>query len=95
MKFRHRESRTERLHAHTVVFLNVGFAIGVQRVGLSTARPLLTGMNPRATYRSLLEARLPIYRMVATIEVATDERSPIDVADAIIRELDDRLEKTQ
>lgn len=85
----------ERLRAHEVVFLNVGFAVGVQRVGLSTARPLLAGVNPRATYRSLLEARLPVYREVSTIEVATDGLAPADVVAAITTELDKRLEKTQ
>jgi shikimate kinase len=77
----------DRLRAHDVVFLNVGFATGVQRAGLSTARPLLAGVNPRATYRTLLEARLPVYREVATIEVHTDERSPADVVAAIVAEL--------
>ncbi|HKS46797.1 MAG TPA: shikimate kinase [Amycolatopsis sp.] len=84
----------ERLRAHDVVFLNVGFAAGAQRVGLSTARPLLAGVNPRATYRSLLEARLPVYREVATIEVATDGRTPAEVVAAIVHELDKKLEAT-
>ncbi|HVW41499.1 MAG TPA: shikimate kinase [Amycolatopsis sp.] len=89
-------SRTrERLRGHEVVFLNVGFATGVKRVGLSTARPLLAGVNPRTTYRSLLEARLPVYREVATIEVDTDERSPADLAAAIAAELTTKLEKAQ
>ncbi|MFD2416213.1 shikimate kinase [Amycolatopsis pigmentata] len=78
----------QRLRAHRVVFLAVGFATGVQRVGLSTARPLLAGVNPRATYRALLEERLPVYREVATIEVGTDERTPAEVVDVIVRELD-------
>ena len=80
----------DRLRGHDVVFLNVGFAAGVQRVGLSTARPLLAGVNPRATYRSLLEARLPVYREVATIEVDTDGRGPAVVVEAIVHELDRR-----
>jgi shikimate kinase len=83
----------ERLRAHQVVFLNVGFAVGVQRTGLSTARPLLVGVNPRATYRSQLEARLPVYREVGTIEIVTDERGPDEVAAAIVHELDNRLER--
>ncbi len=87
------EGTQKRLVGHPVVFLNVGFAAGVQRVGLSTARPLLAGVNPRATYRSLLEARLPVYRAVATIEVATDDRTPAEIVDAIAREL--ALEETQ
>ncbi|UIJ56736.1 shikimate kinase [Amycolatopsis acidiphila] len=85
----------ERLRAHTVVFLNVGFAAGVQRVGLSTARPLLAGVNPRATYRSLLDARLPVYRSVATIEVGTDDRTPEQIVAAIVAEMTKELEKTQ
>lgn len=75
---------------HTVVFLNVGMAAGLKRVGLSSARPLLAGVNPRATYKSLLDARLPVYREVATIEVTTDDRTPDEVVEAIA-ELLDRL----
>lgn len=85
----------ERLRGHQVVFLNVGFATGVQRVGLSSARPLLAGVNPRATYRSLLEARLPVYRAVSTIEVGTDGRTPEEIVAAIAAELPKELEKTQ
>lgn len=85
----------ERLRAHPVVFLNVGFAAGVQRVGLSTARPLLTGVNPRAIYRTLLETRLPVYRAVATIEVDTDERTPDQIVAAVAAKLTKELEKTQ
>jgi shikimate kinase len=87
----------ERLRGHPVVFLDVGFAAGVQRVGLSTARPLLAGVNPRATYRTLLEARLPLYRKVATIEVRTDDRTPAEIVAFIAAELDrtQKLEKTQ
>ncbi|NIH88523.1 shikimate kinase [Amycolatopsis granulosa] len=87
------EGTRKRLRGHPVVFLNVGFATGVQRVGLSTARPLLAGVNPRATYRSLLEARLPVYREIATLEVQTDDRSPAQIVDAIAREL--ALEEAQ
>jgi shikimate kinase len=79
----------ERLKGQRVVFLNVGMAEGVQRVGLSTARPLLSGVNPRATYKALLDARLPVYREVATIEVETDKQSPEEVAAAIARLLGD------
>ena len=68
------------LRGHHVVFLSVGMAEGVRRTGLSTARPLLAGVNPRATFAALLDARLPLYREVATAEVATDRRSPEDVA---------------
>ncbi|ANZ42198.1 shikimate kinase [Lentzea guizhouensis] len=75
----------ERLREHTVVFLNVGMAEGVRRTGLSSARPLLSGVNPRATFKALLDARLPLYREVATIEVATDALEPEQVTDAVIK----------
>ncbi len=74
----------ERLAGHTVVFLAVGMAAGVQRAGLSTARPLLAGVNPRATYKALLDARLPVYRSVATIEIETDHRTPDEVVEAAV-----------
>lgn len=74
----------ERLREHTVVFLNVGMAEGVRRTGLSSARPLLSGVNPRATFKALLDARLPLYREVATVEVQTDSLTPDEVADAVI-----------
>ena len=75
----------ERLKEHTVVFLNVGMAEGVRRTGLSSARPLMSGINPRATFKALLDARLPLYREVATVEVLTDSLDPAQVADAVIK----------
>ncbi|MFJ8913807.1 shikimate kinase [Amycolatopsis sp. NPDC102389] len=74
----------ERLAGHTVIFLNVGMAAGVQRAGLSTARPLLAGVNPRATYKSLLDARLPVYREVATFEIETDQLTADEVVEAAV-----------
>ncbi|MBW4720991.1 shikimate kinase [Saccharothrix obliqua] len=73
-----------RLAGHAVVFLNVGTTEGVRRTGLSTARPLLAGVNPRSTFKTLLDARLPLYREVATIEVLTDTLTPDEVVDTIL-----------
>ena len=79
---------TRRLLAgHAVVFLNVGMAEGIRRTGLSTARPLLAGVNPRATFKALLDARLPLYREVAAIEVGTDALDPEQVVATIVAEL--------
>jgi shikimate kinase len=75
----------DRLKGHTVVFLNVGMAEGVRRTGLSSARPMFSGVNPRATFKALLDARLPVYREVATIEVLTDSLDPEQVTDAVIK----------
>ncbi|WP_167406472.1 shikimate kinase [Amycolatopsis thailandensis] len=74
----------ERLAGHTVIFLNVGMAAGVQRAGLSTARPLLAGVNPRATYKALLDARLPVYREVAAFEIETDRLTADEVVEAAL-----------
>jgi len=81
------ERTRHRLAGHAVVFLHVGLAEGVRRTGLSTARPLLAGVNPRATWKALLDARLPLYREVATVEVGTDGREPDDVVDAVVSAL--------
>jgi shikimate kinase len=82
------ERTRERLAGHTVVFLNVGMAEGVRRTGMSSARPLLAGVNPRATYKALLDARLPVYRAVATVEMDTDALTPRSVATAIMEQLE-------
>ena len=75
------------LAGHTVVFLAVGMAEGVRRTGMGVGRPLLAGLNPRATFKALLDARLRLYREVATIEVATDGRTPAAVVDAVLAAL--------
>ena len=67
------------LDGRTVVFLRVGLADAVKRVGLGTSRPLLLG-NVRGRIKALLDERTPIYESVATVTVDTDGRSPEDVA---------------
>ena len=74
----------ERLRGHRVVHLKVGLTDGLRRTGMSTARPLLAGVNPRATFKALLDARAPLYREVATVEVDTDRRSANQVARAVL-----------
>ena len=76
------------LTGHRVVFLALTMPTGVRRTGLAANRPLLVGMNPRATYKALLDARLPMYREVASLEIATDDRSVREVADLIVEKLD-------
>jgi shikimate kinase len=76
-----------RLRGHRVVHLSVGLADGLRRTGMSTARPLLAGVNPRATFKALLDARAPLYREVATVHVATDRRSANQVARAVLEAL--------
>jgi shikimate kinase len=75
------------LRAHRVVHLSVGLADGLRRTGMSTARPLLAGVNPRATFKALLDARAPLYQEVATVQVGTDRRSANQVARAVLEVL--------
>jgi shikimate kinase len=74
----------ERLRGHRVVSLTVGLADGMRRTGMSTARPLLAGVNPRATFKALLDARAPLYAEVATYEIDTGRRSANQVARAVL-----------
>ena len=74
----------ERLRGHRVVYLKVGLADGIRRTGMSSARPLLAGVNPRATFKALLDARAPLYREVATVEIDTSRRSANQVARAVL-----------
>ena len=71
------------LRQHQTVHLYVTMAQGVRRVGIDQGRPLLVGINPRATYKTLLDARLPIYRRVSRFEVDTSDLSIVEVAQSI------------
>ena len=82
------EATRELLAPHAVVFLNVGLAEGVRRTGLSSARPLLAGVNPRSTFKALLDARLPLYRQVATVQVDTDKLEPAEIVEAVVAALE-------
>lgn len=71
------------LRGHTVVYLSVELSDAVKRVGLGAGRPLLA-VNPRATLKYLLDQRRPLYASVATHTVATDGRSPEDIAAEVV-----------
>ena len=80
----------ELLAGHTVIFLRVGLADAVKRVGLGSARPLLLDQaigGIRGRMRALLDERTPIYEAVATHVVDTDGLTPDEVAAGIIEAL--------
>ena len=77
-----------QLQGHRVVFLDVGLAAASERVGFAQSRPLLV-VNPRAELKRLMTERRPLYDEVATATVATDGRSPEDVAAEILALLED------
>ncbi|MET9291892.1 shikimate kinase [Streptomyces sp. NPDC003077] len=70
-----------------VVFLDVELADAVRRVGLDAPRPLLA-VNPRRRWRELMEQRRPLYTEVSRAVVATDGRTPEDVAQAVLDALE-------
>ncbi|AWN26195.1 shikimate kinase [Streptomyces sp. NEAU-S7GS2] len=70
-----------------VVFLDVQLADAVKRVGLDAPRPLLA-VNPRKQWRELMERRRPLYTEVARAVIATGERTPEQVAEAILDALE-------
>ncbi|MDQ0841565.1 shikimate kinase [Streptomyces sp. V1I6] len=70
-----------------VAYLSMDVEEAVKRVGLNTARPLLA-VNPRRQWRELMDARRPLYNEVARVVVATDDRTPEEVAQAVLDALE-------
>ena len=71
------------LHGRRVVWLRVGLAGAVKRIGLDTARPLLLG-NVRGRLLAMLNERAPLYEEVARQIIDTDDRTPAEVAAQIV-----------
>ncbi|UYQ66407.1 shikimate kinase [Streptomyces peucetius] len=70
-----------------VAYLSMEVEEAVKRVGLNTARPLLA-VNPRRQWRELMDARRHLYTDVARVVVATDDRTPEEVAQAVLDALE-------
>ncbi|APY91212.1 shikimate kinase [Streptomyces alfalfae] len=75
------------LSAHPVVYLSMDVEEAVKRTGLNQARPLLA-VNPRKQWRELMDARRHLYAEVARAVVATDGRTPEEVAQAVLDALE-------
>lgn len=70
------------LRGHQVVFLDVGLADAVARVGLNRDRPLLLD-SPRAQLKRLLDERRPHYLEVAAVVVDTASQPPETIAQEV------------
>ncbi|MFC8256495.1 3-dehydroquinate synthase [Streptomyces sp. NPDC057291] len=81
------ETTRSLLVDHAVVYLSMDVEEAVKRVGLNTARPLLA-VNPRRQWRELMDARRHLYTEVARATVATDGRTPEEVAQAVLDALE-------
>lgn len=77
----------EALAGHTVIYLEISAAEGIRRT-TGSARPLLAGDDPAVKYRALMEARVPLFREVATMRVNTNRRNP----GAVVRHIVARLQ---
>ncbi|MFE6226126.1 shikimate kinase [Streptomyces sp. NPDC057854] len=75
------------LAGRPVAYLSMEVEEAVRRVGLGAARPLLA-VNPRRQWRELMDARRPLYEEVARVVVATDTRTPEEVAAAVLDALE-------
>lgn len=71
------------LASHRVVFLDVGLAAGVSRVGMNGNRPLLLG-NVRSQMKALMDRRRPLYDEVARFTIVTDDLDPQQVVDQVL-----------
>ncbi|MFF8845952.1 shikimate kinase [Streptomyces sp. NPDC015127] len=81
------EGTRELLAGLPVAYLSMDVEEAVRRVGLNTARPLLA-VNPRRRWRELMDARRHLYTEVARVVVATDDRTPDEVARAVLDALE-------
>lgn len=83
-----REWTRERLvESGPVVWLTASAETLVKRIAnddtSAERRPSLTDLPPEEEVRRLLTDRGPVYRACATLEVSTENRSPIEIADEI------------
>jgi shikimate kinase len=68
----------------TVILLETQLETVQERLSNATDRPLL---KDAAATRSLYELRVPLYRHYAQLHISTDERTPGDVTNEIIRRI--------
>ncbi|MET1063256.1 MAG: shikimate kinase [Aeromicrobium sp.] len=72
------------LAQHRVIFLDVGLAAAVSRVGMNGNRPLLLG-NVRSQMKGLMDRRRPLYAEVARFTIVTDALDAQAVADRALQ----------
>ena len=78
------------LAAVPTVWLQVDARHAVKRIGLDEGRPLLAGGGVRATLIKLLNARTPVYRALADLEIDTNGREPDELVGLILTALEER-----
>ena len=79
-----RPETRDLLRTEKVVFLDVGLAAAVKRVGMNANRPLLLG-NVRSKLKTLMDERRPLYDEVATYTIVTDDLDANEVASRVLQ----------
>lgn len=72
----------------TVVWLHSDAETLFERASRSRKRPLLEVENPRATFNTLLESRLPVYGQACTLQVDASGLSHEQTLEQILRALE-------
>lgn len=70
----------------TVVWLKVSASTVFARLADDTTRPLFDGLSEPALQK-LMDARAPLYRSFTNFEVATDNKTPAEVAQEIAQKI--------
>jgi len=79
-----RKYLAERGH---VILLSVELKEQIRRVSRDNKRPLLADTDPETRLMQLWEARGPLYKSVADVEISTDSRRMLHVVNRILRHL--------
>ena len=66
-----------------VIFLHIGISNVLSRIGAKGDRPLVSA-DPEAQWRKIFEEREHIYADLATVEIATDNKKPYEVARELV-----------
>ncbi|MGP5495927.1 shikimate kinase [Corynebacterium flavescens] len=78
------EATRELLDRHTVIYLEITAEEGASRTAGDNSRPVLQSADPIGHYRTLLEARHPLYTEVADFKIRTGSRSPQQVVGEVL-----------
>jgi shikimate kinase len=75
-----------RAIASPVVYLDISLATVAPRIGFNRDRPLLLH-NPRGQWKTLMEARRPIYESIADTVIDVNTKSETEIVDEILEVL--------
>ena len=84
-----REQNMQELKKNGIlVWLRAGVETLVSRVGEDSQRPLLVGKTPREDLEMTLNERTPLYQKAAGLVVDTENKTPEEVAEAVMKSLE-------